>query len=115
MTKAATILGIVVAVLMISFLAGGLMMGHYGGVMDGDGGMMTGYRLHFNDAILHFVVWVLILGALVLAALGLPRNRDRGDSRSESRESPLDILKRRYAKGEITKEEFDAMKRDLAA
>ena len=29
-------------------------------------------------------------------------------------ESPLDIVKIRYAKGEITKEEFDQMKKDLA-
>jgi len=29
------------------------------------------------------------------------------------RESPVDMLKGRYAKGEISKEDFDRMKRDL--
>jgi hypothetical protein len=40
--------------------------------------------------------------------LGKRRNR-----RKESRESPLEIIKRRYARGEITREEFEELKKDL--
>lgn len=32
---------------------------------------------------------------------------------STESETSLDILKKRYAKGEVTKEEFEEMKRDL--
>ncbi len=34
-------------------------------------------------------------------------------SAPQQNESLIDILKRRYAKGEITKEQFEEMKRDL--
>jgi uncharacterized membrane protein len=37
-----------------------------------------------------------------------------GPSTERSEYTPLDILKTRYARGEITRQEFDQTKRDLA-
>ena len=49
----------------------------------------------------------LIVGAiLVVRHLG-------GMPGSEVRTSPLDILKRRYASGEITREQYEQMRKDL--
>jgi putative membrane protein len=54
--------------------------------------------------------WGLVIAGVVYIAKALSRRADR----SGLEETSLDILKKRYAKGEITKEEFDRMKDDLA-
>ncbi len=59
-----------------------------------------------------FMMFLLILLGAVVVYLLLKK---QGESRPAelSRDTPLEILKRRYAKGEITKEQFDEMKKDL--
>jgi putative membrane protein len=67
--------------------------------------------------------WILILiviGILIYLALGRGGYRSRDwpeDRRSGERsivETPLDVLKKRYAKGEISREEFEQMKKDIS-
>ena len=52
---------------------------------------------------------VLVILCIVLIVQSMTRNT--GGKYGE--ETPLDILKRRYAKGEINKEEFDRMRDDI--
>ncbi len=54
--------------------------------------------------------WILIIAGSVWLVLWLAR---RMGVVGPARESPLDILKVRYARGEITKQQFEEMKRDL--
>jgi putative membrane protein len=55
--------------------------------------------------------WVVILLVIVGLFRGLSGNiGGRGDS---GRKTALDILKERYARGEIDKKEFEEKKRDL--
>jgi len=65
----------------------------------------------FSGGWLTFVLLVLIIVLL------LRRRREQTSGpvkpTTSSAESPLDILKNRYAKGEISKNEFDQMKKDL--
>lgn len=117
------ILGIVlVAVLALLFFSGAGMMtfGGFGmmgpGMMGGYGGMMGGYGNQFGfhplGVILMLASWGLVIGGIVLLMVWLARNAGKSAS---SGETPLDILKTRYARGEITKEQFDAMRQDLVA
>ncbi|AVR47498.1 hypothetical protein C7S20_15415 [Christiangramia fulva] len=56
--------------------------------------------------------WIIGLGLLLLMVFwysGKPKNRP-GESRNGN---PMDILKERYAQGEITKEEFESKQKTL--
>jgi putative membrane protein len=55
---------------------------------------------------------LLFLILLLIGVLGVIRLLVNGRSK-ERRLDPIDILKERYARGEIDREEFEARKRDL--
>jgi len=60
--------------------------------------------------------WGWIIGLIIIAVLIglLVRAFNRpGQSKATENKKPLDILKERYAKGEITEEEFEESKKNL--
>jgi putative membrane protein len=60
-------------------------------------------------------VWMTAfwITAIALIVWAVTRATDgRGSSGSD--ESPIDIVRRRYARGEITREEFEQLRQDLA-
>ena len=77
----------------------------YGIYNDGFGnGNMMGF---FGGGIRMIVFWALIIGIIVWLV------REVGGKNSHSSSHALDVLKERYAKGEINKEEFESKKKDL--
>jgi putative membrane protein len=61
------------------------------------------------------ILWLILVVVLLLAVAGVGL-RGRGGNEPgpvPPRETPLDILKRRYAAGEIDREEFERMKKEL--
>lgn len=63
------------------------------------------FPFHFSGMIFMILFWGLIIYGLFQLFKKTPTSHRHQD--------PLDILKERYAKGEITKEEFDSIKKDL--
>ena len=59
------------------------------------------------------IVWIVIIGLIVWGVIALVR-RSGSTTDAGSKQTPLDIAKERYARGEITKEQFDQIKRDLS-
>jgi putative membrane protein len=55
-------------------------------------------------------MWLILVMVVAIAVYFIVQAQ-RGGS---VRETPLEILKKRYAKGEITKEQYDRMKQDLS-
>ncbi len=68
-----------------------------------------------------FFFWILIIGLGIWVVIQLV-NRSGSQSSGASQpqitsqqDNALDVLKKRYARGEITKSEYEEMRRDLLA
>lgn len=70
------------------------------------GGNMLGW---FGGNIMMLVFWALLIAFIVW----IVREVSAKNSHPHSKNSALDILKERYAKGEIEKKEFEEKKKDL--
>lgn len=73
--------------------------------------MMMGYGMGFGN-IWMIIFWIVIIaiGIWALASL-FPRAGDSTSTKSEN--DALTILKQRYARGELSKEEYQSIRHDL--
>ncbi len=94
--------------------SGWSMFGYGPGMTDGSFGfgMMNGFGF---GGIFMILFWIVLigLGVWLVSHLTSSANRQSPSNSATSPESALDILKKRYARGEITPEQFQAMRRDL--
>jgi putative membrane protein len=77
--------------------------------------MMGGFGMGFGGFgfLLMAVFWIVIVVAAIWLVGNLFPRSDRGQSPANAPESAVDIVKRRYARGEISKDEFEAMRHSL--
>jgi putative membrane protein len=79
----------------------------------GPGMMNWGYGMGWGWSIIMMAFWIAVIVGIIFLIRWVVLSADR---RRETRgeDSALEILRNRYAKGEINKEEFEEKKRDLA-
>src|SRR4030066_556980 len=100
--------GVIVAILIVVPLIIGLVGGWqgYGYGMMGPG-MMGGFGGFWFMPIIMIVFWGLVIWGIVALVRGVSAGSTGPSAQAES---ALEILKRRYARGEITKQEYEGRK-----
>ena len=76
--------------------------------------MMGNWGMGWFGGIFMILFWVIIIVGLVIFVRWLIQTTGRKDLAANSSSNALEILKERYARGDIDKGQFESMKRDLA-
>lgn len=82
-----------------------MMYGFYNGYGDWGTGSMLGW---FGGGIMMIVFWGLFILFMIWIV------REASGRNTHHRSDALEILKERYAKGEISKEEFESKRKDIS-
>ncbi len=92
---------VIVVFLSISFMGSGYSSSGYGGY-----GMMGGYGGIFGGwMVIAMLFWVALISLIFWLVYKLLIGREKEDA--------LSVLKSRYARGEVTKKQFEEMKKEL--
>jgi putative membrane protein len=75
------------------------------------GGMMGGGMM--GMAFGGILIWIVIIAAIAVGVYFIVKSQRSGDSVGNE-ETPLESAKRRYARGDITREEYEQIRRDLS-
>jgi putative membrane protein len=86
--------------------------GGYGRDM-GPGMMGWGYGIGWFGGIISIVFWIAVIVGIFFLIRWMTMSMKQGGRESKSEDSAIEILKKRYAQGEINKEEFEEKRRDL--
>ena len=83
--------------------------GPYGPQRGWENGHMMNYGFGYGGMFM-WLIFIIVLGVAIYFIVQASKSKNVA---GQGQDTPLDIIKRRYAKGEITKEEFDRMKKEV--
>jgi len=95
--------------MIISVLVSCAGEGYHGSQGPGSWWHMMHYGFGYGGMFM-WIIFLIVIGVLIYFILQAQKTKGRTPTQEES---PLDILKRRYANGEIAREEYERMKKDL--
>ena len=108
----AVIIGAIVLVILLVGLLGGGMMYGWGGMGPGMMGW-GGYGFNPLGWIVMLLFWALIIGGIALLAVWLFRSATPAALGPTAPSRSLEILRERYARGEITREQYEEMRHEI--
>jgi len=85
-------------------------------MMWGWSNMMGGFfggGMGWIGMILSFICFILIIIGIILLIVWLAKRVTHSEIEDKTGSKALEVLKERYAKGEITKDQYESMKKDL--
>jgi putative membrane protein len=86
--------------------------GYYGGMMGGYGGVWMLFMIPVGLVVLAVIGWIIWRG--IGCGGGCCGSGHRGHYASYGdRDNSMEILRQRYARGEISKEQYEQMKKDI--
>jgi putative membrane protein len=114
--KTSTLLSLGVSAVLIA-AAIWFLYKHNAGMWTGNGrwGMGYDHMMGGGMGIVMIIFWIVLIGAFILLISGVingirgSQQKDEGDSRK-----PIEILKQRYARGEIDRAEYEVKRRNLS-
>ncbi|MDA8387255.1 MAG: SHOCT domain-containing protein [Nitrospiraceae bacterium] len=64
--------------------------------------------------VLNVLIWTILVAGLALLLVWIVSRAGKSGRDKGTGETALDVLKKRYASGEISKEDFERMKKDIS-
>jgi putative membrane protein len=89
-----------------------LITSAYGYTQMGPGMMNWGYDMGWGWSIIMIAFWIAVIVGIIFLIRWIVVSTDRRHE-TKTGDSALEILRQRYSRGEISKEEFEEKKKDL--